>query len=153
MRQDAGVPADLTLVQRLVAADHGLAFVAVTRADGSVQTSLVNAGVLAHPVTGDAAVGFVARRSALKVSLIRRAGRAALAFRSGWEWAAVEGPATLIGTDDPVPDLDAAAVPALLRDVFTAAGGTHDDWAEFDRVMAAEGRLAVFVTPERVSTN
>jgi len=153
MGQDAGVPADLTLVQRLVAADHGLAIVAVTRADGSIQTSLVNAGVLTHPVTGEAAVGFVARRAALKVGLIRRAGRAALAFRSGWEWASVEGPATLIGTDDLVPGFDAASVPQLLRDVFTAAGGTHDDWAEFDRVMAAEGRLAVFVTPARVATN
>jgi hypothetical protein len=34
--------------------------------------------------------------------------------------------------------------------VFTAAGGTHDDWATYDRVMAAEGRTAVLVEPRRV---
>ena len=44
-------------------------------------------------------------------------------------------------------------LPLLLRDVFTAAGGTHDDWHEYDRVMAAERRVAVFVTPERTYGN
>jgi hypothetical protein len=34
--------------------------------------------------------------------------------------------------------------------VFAAAGGTHDNWDEFDRVMAAEQRVAVLVTPERI---
>jgi hypothetical protein len=44
-------------------------------------------------------------------------------------------------------------LPELLRAVFRAAGGTHDDWDEYDRVMAAEGRVAVLVTPARVMTN
>lgn len=43
--------------------------------------------------------------------------------------------------------------PQLLRDIFAAAGGTHDDWDEYDRVMASENRVAVFVTPERVYSN
>ena len=38
--------ADLDLVRRLAAADRGLAIIATTRADGSVQSSLVNAGLL-----------------------------------------------------------------------------------------------------------
>ena len=33
---------------------------------------------------------------------------------------------------------------------FSAAGGTHDDWDEFDRVMKDERRAAVLVAPERV---
>jgi hypothetical protein len=37
--------------------------------------------------------------------------------------------------------------------VFSAAGGTHDDWDEYDRVMAGEERLAVLVRPERVYSN
>ncbi len=145
--------ADLDLVRRLVAADHGLAVIATTRADGSVHASLVNAGVLADPIGGGPVVGLVARGSALKVRLLRRAGRASVTFRSGWEWAAVEGPVRLIGPDDPVPGFAPGDLPALLRDIFRAAGGTHDDWDEFDRVMAAERRLAVLVTPERISTN
>ncbi|MCW2656001.1 MAG: pyridoxamine 5-phosphate oxidase, partial [Jatrophihabitans sp.] len=40
-----------------------------------------------------------------------------------------------------------------LREVFTAAGGTHDDWDEYDRVMAEQGRTAVFVEPTRVYGN
>ncbi|HEU4840827.1 MAG TPA: pyridoxamine 5'-phosphate oxidase family protein [Ilumatobacteraceae bacterium] len=145
--------ADLDLVRRLVAADHGLAIVATTRPDGSVHTSLVNAGVLDHPLTGQPVVALVARGAARKVHLIRAAGRAAVTFRAGWEWVGVEGPATIIGADD-VPDgFAATALPQLLRDVFSAAGGTHEDWDEFDRVMAAERRVAVLVAPARISSN
>ena len=60
---------------------------------------------------------------------------------------------TLLGPDD-VPDgFDASQVPQLLRDVFTAAGGTHDDWDTYDRVMADERRVAVLVHPARISSN
>jgi hypothetical protein len=41
----------------------------------------------------------------------------------------------------------------LLRDIFCAAGGTHDDWATYDRVMREERRTAVLVSPTRVYTN
>jgi hypothetical protein len=145
--------ADLDLVRRLVSADHGLAIVATTRTNGTVHASLVNAGVLADPISGEPVVGFVARGSALKVRLLRRAGRCSVTFRAGWEWAAVEGPVVMIGPDDAVDGFDPAGVPQLLRDVFTAAGGTHEDWGEFDRIMAAELRVAVLVTPARISSN
>jgi hypothetical protein len=52
----------------------------------------------------------------------------------------------LAGPDDELPGLESVQVPQLLRDVFTAAGGTHDDWDEYDRTMAAERRTAVLVT-------
>jgi hypothetical protein len=35
--------------------------------------------------------------------------------------------------------------------VFQAAGGGHDDWDEYDRVMARERRCAVFVQANRVT--
>ena len=38
----------------------------------------------------------------------------------------------------------------LLRDVFVAAGGTHGDWDEYDRVMAEDGRLPIFISPDRI---
>ena len=60
---------------------------------------------------------------------------------------------TIIGADD-VPDgFDPTDLPQLLRDVFSAAGGTHEDWDEFDRVMAAERRVAVLVAPARITSN
>ena len=74
-------------------------------------------------------------------------------FRVGWEWVAVEGATTIVGPDDPLSGIDPAAVPTLLRDVFVAAGGTHDDWDEYDRVMATEHRTAVFVNPDRITSN
>jgi len=63
---------------------------------------------------------------------------------------AVEGDADLAGPDDHLDGVEGDALRLLLRDVFLAAGGTHDDFDEYDRVMAAERRTAVLVTPERV---
>jgi PPOX class probable F420-dependent enzyme len=141
--------ADLELVKRLGAAEHGLVVIAVTRPSGSVHTSVVNAGVLDDPDSGQPCIGFVARGDAKKLDYIRTSGRASVVFRSGWEWVAVEGPARIIGPDD----LGADELATLLRDVFKGAGGTHDDWDEYDRVMATEGRVAVLVEPKRITSN
>jgi PPOX class probable F420-dependent enzyme len=146
------VPADLHLVRRLAGADHGLAVVATTRRDGSVHASVVNAGVLADPVTEVPVVGFVASGSAVKLRLLRRNGRATVVFRAGWEWVTVEGPVRLVGPDDVTAGFPLDRLPALLRDVFSAAGGTHEDWDEFDRVMAAERRTAVLIEPARLTS-
>ena len=144
---------DLGLVRRLAEAEQGLAVISTTRADGSVQSSLVNAGVFDHPVTKEPAVAFVARGSAYKLKLFARAGRANAVFRRGWQWVSVEGPVGMIGPDHPADGFPAAGLAQLLRDIFTAAGGTHGDWVEYDRVMADERRTAVFITPERITTN
>jgi hypothetical protein len=145
--------ADLELVRRLVAADHGLAVVAVARRDGTVHATVVNGGVLDDPLTGRPAVGFVVAGSTVKLRLLRWTGRATIVFRAGWEWVAVAGPVSIYGPDDLPDGFDAEGVPRLLRDVFTAAGGTHEDWDEYDRVMAAERRTAVLVAPERITSN
>lgn len=144
---------DLELVRRLAAADRGLAVVSTTRPDGTVHSSLVNAGVFDHPMTKEPAVALVARGDAYKLRLFASAGRANAVFRSGWEWVSVEGPVDVIGPDHLPGGFPAEAVPQLLRDIFTAAGGTHDNWAEYDRVMAEERRTAVFITPARITTN
>ena len=140
-------------VRRLAAADHGLVVVAIARTDGSVHASVVNAGVLDDPITGEPVVGLVAVGRSVKLRLLRRAPRATVVFRAGWEWVAVDGPVRLIGPDDLPDGFDADRVPQLLRDVFTAAGGTHDDWAEYDRVMADERRTAVLIAPARITSN
>ena len=76
-----------------------------------------------------------------------------MTFRSAWQWASIEGHAALAGPDDPRPWLDPADLPSLLRAIFVAAGGQHDDWDNFDAVMAEERRLAVLVDPVRVYSN
>jgi PPOX class probable F420-dependent enzyme len=143
----------LDLVAELVGGSGGLCTVGVTRADGSVHATVVNAGLLAHPVSGRPVVGFVARSGARKVAHLRARPRAAVTFRVDWRWATVEGDATLVGPDDPHPEVDADRLRRLLREVYQACGGTHDDFDEFDRVMARERRLAVLVEPVRTLVN
>jgi PPOX class probable F420-dependent enzyme len=133
----------------LVPLDHGLVVVSTARADGTVQSSVVNAGVIDHPVTGRPVVAFVARGSSRRLVNLRARPRATVVIRAGWRWAAVEGPTELVGPDDPAWGVDAEQRRGLLREIFVAAGGTHDDWDDYDEVMARERRVAVLVTPER----
>lgn len=140
----------LESVRRIVAGDHGLAVLATTRRDGTVHATVVNGGVLRHPTTAEDVVGVVLRGDREKLRLLRRSGRASVTFRSGWVWAGVEGPVDIIGPDDPYDDMDAEALRLLLREVYFAAGGMHEDLAEYDRVMAEERRAVVLIHPERV---
>lgn len=144
---------DIAAFADLIPQDHGLVVLTTTRADGSVQASVVNAGVLAHPVTGEQVVGLVAIGGSKKLDNLRADPRTAIVARAGWQWATVEGDAEIIGPDDPHPAVDDDALKALLRRVFEAAGGTHDDWDTYDRVMAEQRRAAVLVPPRRVYSN
>jgi len=137
----------------MIEGDHGLVVVSTSRRDGSIASSVVNAGVLAHPVTGETVVGMVIRGGTRKLDHLRERPRATVAARAGWQWATVEGPVEIAGPVDPLPGVDAERLRLLLREIYTAAGGIHEDFEEFDRVMKAEGRTAVLVHPERVYSN
>ena len=145
--------ADLTSFEQLVPLDHGLSVVVTRRSDGTPQTSVVNAGVATHPATGARAVAFVAAGGSRKLAHLRADPTIVVVLRAGWQWVAVEGHAELIGPDDPSPSIDAERLRLLLREIFSAAGGTHDDWDTYDTVMREERRTAVFVTPTRIYSN
>ncbi|HYA69529.1 MAG TPA: TIGR03618 family F420-dependent PPOX class oxidoreductase [Acidimicrobiales bacterium] len=132
--------------------DRFLAVVSTVRADGTIQSSVVNAGVLTHPVNGTDVVGFVTYGKA-KLTNLRRRPQLTITFRAGWQWAAVEGRAELIGPDDGAHGFDAVGVRSLLRQVFVAAGGVHDDWDAYDRTMIEQRRTAVLVSPTRLYSN
>jgi len=147
---------ELGLVRELGPESRWLAIVATTRPDGSVHASLVNAGVLDDPPAAAGprpVIAMVVSGGTRKLELFRRSGRGAATFHHGWQWVSVEGPVLIAGPDDALPSVESGQLPALLRAVFRAAGGTHDDWEEFDRVMAAERRAAVLIQPARVLTN
>lgn len=129
------------------------AVIATTRPDGSVQASLVSAGVLDEAPGDGPVVAAVIQGGARKLTNMRRTGRAAAVFTRDFEWVSVEGPVRIIGPDDADAAVSADEVPGLLRRVFVAAGGTHEDWNEYDRVMAIERRAAVLITPERITSN
>ena len=142
--------ASLDDLRRLGGNNEGIVVVAVTRTNGTVASTMVNAGIVIHPTDGTQVVGMVIRGGSGKQRMLRKRPRATVTFLHGWRWATVEGSVELIGPDDPYPDMDDKAIAGLLRDIYTAAGGTHDDWDEYDRVMVEERRMAVLVRPERI---
>ena len=144
---------DLSRFAELASQDHGLCVISTLRSDGSVQASVVSAGVLSHPLTGEQIVGLVAAGGSRKLTNLHADPRATIVARAGWLWATAEGTVEIIGPDDPHPDVDPEGLRLLLRIIFRSAGGTHDDWDAYDRTMADERRAAVLLTPLRTYTN
>jgi PPOX class probable F420-dependent enzyme len=144
--------ADIETVRDFVARTGGLATVSVARDDGSVQSTLVNAGTLAHPVSGADVVGLVVRADTVKLRRARRHPSLTVSWRDGWQWVTVEGQVTIAGPDDQLEGFT-GDIPTLLRDVFKACGGTHDDWDAYDTVMAEERRTALLIEPSRIYSN
>jgi PPOX class probable F420-dependent enzyme len=128
---------------------RGLATVAVLRSEATIHSSLVNVAVLPHPRTEEPQVGFVTY-GAVKLRNLRQRPQCTVTIVSGHKWVTVEGDAELIGPDDQPAWFDQSRLPGLLREVFTAAGGSHDDWEAYDRVMAEQRRVAVFVSRRRI---
>ena len=144
---------DLDAFGRIAAGGHHLGVLSTLRRDGTIQSSLVSVGVLDHPADGRPVVGLVARGGTRKLAHLRARPTATVVAQSGFEWVAAEGDAELAGPDDRLPGVDGERLRSLLREVFVAAGGTHEDWATYDRIMAEERRTAVLITPRRVYTN
>lgn len=137
----------------LAQADRGLAVVSTLRADNTIQASLINAGAIAHPGTGKPVLAFVTY-GPVKLNNLRARPQIAVTFRSGWQWATVEGWAELAGPDDRQDWLSQPQqLRLLLREVFTACGGTHDNWDEYDRTMAEQRRTVVLIAPTRIYSN
>jgi hypothetical protein len=145
--------ADIERVRALAAADAGLAVVSMSRGDLTVHSSVVNAGVLAHPLDGDDVVGFVTRGGSWKQRRLRSDPSVTITFRAGWDWVTVEGQADIYGPEEDDDEIDDDDLRHLLRDIFVAAGGEHDDFEEYDRVMRMERRAGVLVRPELVYSN
>lgn len=138
---------------RLSQLEHGLATVATTRLDGSVQLTVVHAGVVTHPVTGSEVGAFVANAGARKVDHLRARSTAALLWRSKWSWVALEGTAELCGPDDHLDGVSRPRLRQLLREIAEASGMEYEDWYEYDRLVETERRTAVLVTPTRIYQN
>ena len=133
----------------LAAEENYLVVVSTARADGSIQSSVVNAGPVAHPLDGSPALAFVTY------------GPAKLAHLRARPWADRHRPARLAlgGRRGHRPDHRPGRPGAggrrgaAAREIFAAAGGTHDDWDGYDAEMRAQGRAAVLLTPTRVYSN
>ena len=144
---------DIEIFSNYLSQETGLATISTTQIDGRVLSSVVNCGMIEHPLTGDTCVAFVSGSKAARLKHIDRGSQVTITARRGWAWSSVTGPADLIRPEQVPETIDKEQMRLLLREVFHAAGGVHDDLEEYDRAMVQEGRVVVCVTPERVLGN
>ena len=145
--------ASLDTVRSFLTEEHGLAVVSTAQADGAVLSTVVNCGVIDHPITHEPRLAFVSLGGAARLRHIRGGSPVTAAIRRGWNWVSVTGAAELIGPDDSAHELDPDRIRILLRDIFTAAGGDHDDWDTYDQTMRDQARTAVLIAPDRIRGN
>jgi hypothetical protein len=89
----------MTTLQEAVALaepDNGLAVVSTLRADATIQSTLVNAGTIVHPESGEAVVAFVSAGKVPQANL-RARPQITVTFRQGWRYATVERRADIAG--------------------------------------------------------
>ena len=140
-------------VQRFLSQETGLATVSTTQKNGGILSSVVNCGVLAHPTTQELCVAFVSAGNAARLKHIERGSQVTVAIRREWKWVSVSGEADLFGPEQLQGNFDHEQLRVLLRDVFISAGGAHDDFEEYDKVMASEKRVAVCVSTRHIRGN
>ena len=140
-------------VQRFLGQETGLATVSTIQKDGGILSSVVNCGVLPHPITQELCVAFVSAGGAARLKHIERGSEVTVAIRREWKWVSVSGEADLFGPEHLPENFDPEQLRILLRDVFISAGGVHDDFEEYDKVMASEKRVVVCVGVGQIRGN
>ena len=140
-------------VKKFLSSETGLATVSTVQKDGRVLSSIVNCGVIDHPGNNSPCVAFVSAAHAARLNHIRRGSEMTVAIRRGWSWRSVTGSTDLLGPQDLSEEFNSEDLRLLLREVFESAGGTHEDWDEYDRVMSEEKRVVVLVAPQRILGN
>lgn len=121
---------------------HSYAVVSTVRPSGTIQSTLVNVGLY------EDGVAFTTVGGSRKERHLKRNPTCTITIHQGPYWITVEGQARVYAWDITAPDV----MQRVLRAIYVAAGGTHDDWATYDRVMRAERRAAVVVVPDRIYT-
>jgi len=144
---------DIEIFSNYLSEETGLATISTSQVDGRVLSSVVNCGMIEHPLTGDVCVALVSGSKATRLKHIDRGSQVTISVRRGWAWSSATGPADLIRPEKLPEGIDTEQMRLLLREVFHAAGGVHDDLEEYDRAMAQEKRVVVCVTPERILGN
>lgn len=116
------------------------AVVSTIRPSGTIQSTLVNVRLYAD------GVGFTLVGRSCKEYNLRRNPACTVTVHYGPYWITVEGKARLYTWDT----TDSETMRCLLRDIYVVAGGTHDAWDTYDRVVREERRAAAIVVPERI---
>jgi PPOX class probable F420-dependent enzyme len=116
------------------------------RRDGRPQMSLVTAGRAGN------ALAFTTRRGNAKHNNLLRDPRCAMMVMSPdlRSYAVLDGDAQVFGPHN----TDAETLRLKMREVYRAsAGKDHPDWADYDRAMVDQERVAVLLAPTRMYNN
>ncbi|HAF69120.1 MAG TPA: pyridoxamine 5'-phosphate oxidase [Acidimicrobiaceae bacterium] len=140
-------------LRRFLADETGLATISTVQQDGRVLSSIANCAIIPNPLSGDECVALVSMGTAARLKHVRRGSEVTISVRRGWNWIAATGAADLIGPEDNVESVDPEALRLLLREIYQAAGGMHDDFDAYDAEMLKSRRAAVLVTPTRIIGN
>ncbi|MCE6998655.1 PPOX class F420-dependent oxidoreductase [Saccharothrix sp. S26] len=125
-------------------AESRIAVLATIKADGRPQLSPI---MPAYDRDANA-IRVSTTEGTAKVANLRRDPRVALEVTSsdGWEWATVEGTATITGPGD---DPNGPEVEALVE-YYRAAAGEHPDWDEYRSAMVADRRVLLTISIDKV---
>lgn len=113
------------------------AVLATRRREGRLQMSPV-----VQAVGDDGRVLISTRSPAMKVrNILRDPAVSILALNEEFfgKWAQIDGTATIVEMPEAM---------ALLRFTYVQVAGEHPDWAEFERDMVAQERVAIAIEPE-----
>lgn len=124
-------------------AQHRTAVCTTYRADGRPQMSLVSVGKM------EGGLAFTTTVDRAKAKNLMRDPRCALLLpRRDWGgYAVLDGDAEVRGPHNTAPE----ALRLVLREVYRAAAGKeHPDWADYDRAMVNQRRVAVVLRPGRL---
>lgn len=120
--------------------DHHRAVLVTRRADGSLQTSPVLAGV-----DRDGRVIISTSETTAKARNLRRDPRATLCVlndRFFGAWIQIDGPAEIVGLPEALEPL---------VDYYRRVAGEHADWAEYRAAMVRERRCLIRIEIERAT--
>jgi PPOX class probable F420-dependent enzyme len=119
---------------------HGV--LAVTRADGKVAQSPVDANV-----NEDGLVVISSRETAYKVKSLRArpyATYCGFTERFYGQWVQVEGPVRIVSLPEAMEPL---------VDYYRSIAGEHPDWDDYRAAMERDQRVLITITPQRVGPN
>ena len=98
---------DIEIFSNYLSEETGLATVSTTQADGRVLSTVVNCGMIKHPLTGGTCVAFVSGSKAARLRHIDRGSQVTVNVRRGWVWSSATGPADLIRPESLPESIDA----------------------------------------------
>ena len=122
--------------------ENHFSVVTTFRRSGAAQMSIMEVGPYKE------GIAFTVLGVTAKLANLRRDPRCTvLTVRQDWSgYVVVEGKAVVHDWDNTDPE----TMRVMLRDVYEAAGGRHPDLEEYDRVVRAERRPLVVVTPDHI---